>query len=224
MIELIPRDWRNHLQDEIQKDYFKELDTFLEKEYREHEIYPPKEQIFEALRLTSFDNVKVVIIGQDPYHGPGQAHGLAFSVQKGVRIPPSLKNIYKELHSDIGMEIPTHGNLEAWAKQGVLMLNAVLTVRKSEAGSHRNKGWELFTDRIVEELNEKKENPVFILWGNYAKEKGAKIDRSKHLVLECAHPSPFSARLFFGNCHFSKVNEYLKQKKLKEIDWKLAPL
>lgn len=224
MIELIPNSWRKRLQDEIKKDYFIELEKFLEAEYDAHEVYPPKEQVFEALKLTPFEQVKVVIIGQDPYHGPGQAHGLAFSVKKDVKTPPSLKNIYKELNNDIGMEIPEHGNLESWASQGVLLLNAVLTVRKSEAGSHRKKGWEGFTDALVDTLNQERENLVFILWGNYAKEKGERIDRSKHHVLECAHPSPFSARKFFGNCHFSKVNAFLKNNGNQEIDWKLAPV
>lgn len=219
MNNLIPADWREHLSGEVSKDYFLDLSEFLKKEYTEEKIFPPKKQVFEALSLTPLKDVKVVIIGQDPYHGEGQAHGLAFSVQKGVKIPPSLKNIYKELNADIGMEAPAHGNLVGWAQQGVLLLNAVLTVRESTPGSHQKRGWEIFTDKVVDCVKKNNENVVFLLWGNYAKKKGEKIDRQRHLVLESAHPSPFSVKKFLGNQHFSKTNAFLEKKGLKPIDW-----
>lgn len=185
------------------------------------EIYPPLSRVFEALDLVKFEDVKVVIIGQDPYHGPGQAHGLSFSVEQGV-VPPSLKNIYKELASDIGMNIPAHGNLSSWAKQGVLLLNNVLTVERGKPGSHRKLGWEEFTDLIVKELNARKTGLVFLLWGRDAQTKCQNVDNKKHLVLTAAHPSPFSAdKGFFGCKHFSKANEYLKEKGYEAIDWKL---
>lgn len=222
MQDLIPESWQAPLQDELRKDYFKTLTKFLEKEYESDRIFPPKKQIFEALNLTPYSSVKVVIIGQDPYHGQGQAHGLAFSVRKGVKIPPSLKNIYKELASDIGFIAPDHGYLKSWATQGVLLLNSVLTVRESRAGSHSKKGWESFTDRIVQVLNQDKRGLVFLLWGNYAKEKGACIDRQRHFVLECAHPSPFSAKKFFGNRHFSQANRFLISKNHPPIDWSVV--
>ncbi|MEX0797826.1 MAG: uracil-DNA glycosylase [Bacteriovoracaceae bacterium] len=222
MIKLIPNSWAKNLKDEFGKDYFQKLDSFLEEEYQNFQVYPPKEKVFEVLRLTPFEKTKVVIIGQDPYHGEGQAHGLAFSVAKGVKTPPSLRNIFKELNQDLNLPIPRHGNLEAWAKQGVLLLNAVLTVRKSEAASHRKIGWESFTDKIVERLSQDKEKLVFILWGRDAQKKGDKVDKNKHLVLECPHPSPFSAVKFYGNRHFSKANKFLKDNGIKEIDWRLA--
>ena len=219
MVNNLPRDWSVILEPETNKEYFSKLSTFLDQEYVEQSVFPPKESIFEALNLCSFNDVKVVIFGQDPYHGEGQAHGLAFSVREGVKVPPSLKNIYKELKSDLNIDPPDHGNLENWAKQGVLLLNSVLTVRKSEAGSHRKMGWESFTDAIVKRLNEQKKDLVFILWGKDAQKKAESVDREKHLVLECAHPSPFSARNFHGNKHFSKANGFLKANKKRPIDW-----
>ena len=185
-----------------------------------HTVYPPGKEIFTAFDACVFDNTRVVIIGQDPYHGPGQANGLCFSVKEGMRIPPSLVNIFKEIRNDLGKPIPVSGDLKRWAEQGVLLLNATLTVRASEAGSHQKKGWEQFTDAVIRELSSQKENLVFLLWGAYAQKKGEMIDRSKHLVLMSAHPSPFSAdRGFFGNKHFSQTNAFLKSKGFTEIDW-----
>lgn len=186
-------------------------------------IYPPKELIFRALELTPFENIKVVILGQDPYHGEGEANGLAFSVNKGVELPPSLRNIYEELKSDMGIKIPNHGDLTSWAKQGVLLLNSVLTVEKDKPASHRNIGWEEYTDSIIKKISDKKENIVFILWGKYAQSKKAFIDERKHLVISSPHPSPFSANKgFFGSKPFSKTNTYLKSKGKKEIDWRIT--
>lgn len=217
------KSWKEKLQGEFLKDYYIELMDFLDSEVEaKKEIYPPREEIFSAFNLTPFDKVKVIIIGQDPYHGPGQAHGLSFSVKAGVKIPPSLVNIYKELYSDIGMEIPNHGYLGNWASQGVLMLNSVLTVERGKAGSHQKKGWEIFTDQVIDILNNDKENLVFILWGKPAQKKGARIDRKKHLVLESVHPSPLSAyRGFFGGKYFSKTNSYLISKNIKKINWNI---
>lgn len=216
----IDNSWKEHLQSEFDKDYFLKLTDFVKDEYRQHQIFPPGKLIFNAYNLCSFDDVKVVIIGQDPYHGPGQAHGLCFSVNDDVPFPPSLKNIFKEIKSDLDIDTPATGNLTRWAEQGVLLLNATLTVRAHQAGSHQNKGWETFTDATIRALAEGKENLVFILWGNYAQRKGAFIDRNKHLVLSSAHPSPLSAyNGFFGNKHFSTANEYLKTHNRKEIVW-----
>lgn len=213
--------WKAHLQNEFDQDYMKQLRLFLQEEKKAgKEIYPAGENIFAALNSTPFNQVKVVILGQDPYHGPGQAHGLSFSVLPGVKTPPSLMNIYKELQADIGIERPTTGYLGSWAEQGVLLLNAVLTVEKANAASHQRKGWERFTDQIVALLNEKREGLVFLLWGSYAQKKGQFIDRKKHLVLQSAHPSPLSAhRGFLGNQHFSKTNDYLKAESLEQINW-----
>ena len=212
--------WKKHLEPEFEKPYFAELVSFVKSEYQQYPVYPPGPQIFSAFEHCKFDDLKVVIIGQDPYHGPGQANGLCFSVADGVRTPPSLQNIFKEIKSNIGAEIPSSGNLERWADQGVLMLNATLTVRAKTAGSHQNQGWEEFTDAVIKLINEQKENVVFLLWGSYAKKKGAVIDRDKHLALEAAHPSPFAAHKgFFGCRHFSKANEYLKEHKLGEVVW-----
>ena len=212
--------WKERLSDEFDKQYFQDLIQFVKQEYSEHTVYPPGPYIFRALDTTPFDDVKVVIIGQDPYHGLKQANGLCFSVANEVRTPPSLQNIYKEINDDLGKEIPETGNLERWAEQGVLLLNATLTVRAKSPGSHQNKGWEDFTDAIIKVLNEEKEDLVFMLWGKYAQNKGAIINREKHLVLESPHPSPYSAnRGFFGNKHFSKANTYLAEKGLPEIDW-----
>lgn len=216
----IAASWKSHLDKEFEQEYFVHLIDFVKQEYRDHVVYPPGKEIFSAFDSCAFDEVKVVIIGQDPYHGPGQANGLCFSVGDGVKPPPSLVNIFKEIHSDLGKPIPKSGNLSRWAQQGVLLLNATLTVRASTPGSHQNKGWEKFTDTVIKLIAEKKTNVVFLLWGAYAQKKGEVIDRSKHLVLMSAHPSPFSAdRGFFGCKHFSKANEYLRSKGLKEIDW-----
>ena len=220
----IENTWKQRIGPEFDKDYMLDLKTFLYREKSEGKtIYPAEEDIFCAFNQTPFDQVKVVIIGQDPYHGPDQAHGLSFSVRPGVKVPPSLRNIYKELHEDMGVEIPEHGYLIDWAKQGVLMLNTVLTVEAGKAGSHHKKGWEKFTDKVIEVLNEEKENLVFFLWGSPAQKKGAKVDESKHLILKSVHPSPLSSyRGFFGSKPFSKANEYLKEKGIKEVDWSLS--
>lgn len=214
--------WDIKLNSELQKPYFSELTAFLEKEREIHTIYPKQEDVYNALKLTSFENVKVVIIGQDPYHGSNQAHGLSFSVNFGVKTPPSLNNIFKELKSDIGFTIPNHGNLVAWAKQGVLLLNATLTVKAGEPGSHHKKGWDNFTDAIIKLISEEKENCVFLLWGNFAKTKIPLINLKKHLVLEAAHPSPLARGAFFGCKHFSKTNIYLKTKNISPIDWNIS--
>lgn len=216
----IAESWKSLLAEEFEKPYFESLVAFVKQEYQNYTVYPPGKQIFAAFDHCSLDDLKVVIIGQDPYHGAGQAHGLCFSVAEGVRIPPSLQNIFKELESDVGKKIPTSGNLEHWAKQGVLMLNATLTVRSRNAGSHQNKGWEEFTDAIIQKISAQKQELVFLLWGAYAQLKGAVIDREKHLVLESAHPSPFAAhRGFFGNKHFSQTNAYLERKGKTPIRW-----
>jgi len=213
--------WLNALKDEFSKDYFLKLKTFLKEEKSQYKLFPAGSQIFEAFNLTPYNKVKVVILGQDPYHGAGQAHGLSFSVPDGVRPPPSLVNIFKELHSDIGMEIPKTGNLTPWAKQGVLLLNATLTVREGQAGSHQNKGWELFTDAVIKKLSDEKTGLIFLLWGNYAKQKGALIDTAKHHVLTAPHPSPLARGGFFGCKHFSKTNKILEKEGKKPIDWTL---
>jgi uracil-DNA glycosylase len=216
----IKTDWKKILKDEFKKEYFHELSTFLDKESdKKKEVYPPQKEIFNAFNYTSYENTKVVIIGQDPYHGEGQAHGISFSVKKENKVPPSLKNMFKELEGDIVFRTPEHGCLENWATQGVLMINSVLTVEKGLPASHRKKGWEYLTDKVIEYLNDNKENLVFILWGNDAKKKGFNIDRSKHLVLESAHPSPFSVKNFYGCKHFSKTNNYLKKKNISQINW-----
>lgn len=215
--------WHTVLKDEFHKDYMKSLNTFLSQEKKSKKItYPNDDEIFSALNNCPFEKVKVVIIGQDPYHGESQAHGMSFSVKKGNKVPPSLKNIYKEQFADLGITQPEHGFLESWANQGVLLLNNVLTVRKSSPGSHRKKGWEQFTDIVIDHLNEEKNNLVFMLWGNDAKTKCMKIDREKHLVLESAHPSPFSVTKFRGNNHFSKCNEFLKSKNIEVVNWQLT--
>ena len=216
----IEESWKQRLQPEFNKAYFTKLTDFVRQEYSQGTIYPPGKLIFNAFNLCPFDKVKVVIIGQDPYHGPGQAHGLCFSVNDGIAFPPSLINIFKEIKADLGKEIPTSGNLTRWAEQGVLLLNATLTVRAHQAGSHQKQGWETFTDAVIRLLAEERENLVFILWGAYAQRKGAFIDGNKHLVLSSAHPSPLSAyNGFFGNKHFSKANEYLKAVGREEIEW-----
>ncbi len=219
-IDLHPS-WKQVLSDEFDKPYFKELMSFVKQEYASQNCYPPGNKIFSAFENCPFDQVKVVIIGQDPYHGINQAHGLCFSVNDGVAFPPSLRNIFEEIRRDLSVEVPQNGNLERWATQGVLLLNAILSVRAGEPESHKKKGWEKFTDAVIQQISDKKENVVFLLWGGYAKKKGAKIDRQKHLVLESGHPSPLSANNghWFGNKHFSKTNEYLSEQNLTPINW-----
>lgn len=215
--------WLQYLESEFSQEYMLSLKNFLQKEKKQgKQIYPPGDLIFNALNSTSLDKVKVVILGQDPYHGPGQAHGLCFSVLPGVQIPPSLKNIYKELKSDLGIEPASHGYLQSWAEQGVLLLNAVLTVERFNAASHQGKGWELFTDKVVKVLNDQRQDLVFLLWGSYAQKKGQIIDRKRHHVLQSTHPSPLSAhRGFLGCRHFSQTNIYLEQKGQPGINWAL---
>ncbi len=212
--------WKKHLAQEFEKPYFKELVEFVKAEYTGKKVYPAPSNIFRAFELCPFEKVKVVILGQDPYHGDGQANGLCFSVNHGVKNPPSLQNIFKEMKDDVGGEMRTDGNLDDWARQGVLLLNATLTVLAHQAGSHQKKGWEMFTDAVIKVLSEQKEHLVFILWGRYAQEKGAVIDGEKHLVLRAAHPSPFSAYSgFFGSKPFSKTNEYLELNGGEEVKW-----
>ncbi|MEN8226659.1 MAG: uracil-DNA glycosylase [Bacteroidota bacterium] len=219
MNPVIEEKWKEILWEEFQSPYFSELKAFLLEEKQQHTIFPPGNLIFNAFRHTPFDSVKVVILGQDPYHGKGQAHGLCFSVPPGIPKPPSLVNIFKELHADLGIPVPEHGNLEKWADQGVLLLNATLTVRDSQAGSHQNRGWETFTNRVIEQISARRSGVVFLLWGRYAQAKESLIDGQKHLILKAAHPSPLSAyNGFFGCKHFSKTNEYLKDQR---IDWTL---
>lgn len=214
--------WKNILSTEFQKDYYLKLKRFVSEDKKNYSVFPPKEKCFAAFNYTSLDDLKVVILGQDPYHNTGQANGLAFSVADGMKIPPSLKNIYKELHSDLGISIPESGNLKAWAKQGVLLLNATLSVRAHSPGSHQKIGWETFTDKVIKLISDNKENVVFILWGKFAQAKASLIDTEKHLVLTSFHPSPFSARHgFFGCKHFSKTNAYLEAHQISPVQWKL---
>lgn len=216
----IENSWALRLQDEFNKPYFVELTQFVKEEYKIATVFPPGKEIFKAFDCCSFDDLRVVVLGQDPYHGAGQAHGLCFSVNQGIKPPPSLVNIFKEIKQDLGKDMPTHGDLTRWAKQGVLLLNATLTVRESSPGSHQKKGWETFTDTVIKKISDEKEHVVFILWGAYAQKKTELINAEKHLILSSAHPSPFSAdRGFFGNKHFSKTNAYLIQQGLKPIDW-----
>lgn len=213
--------WKQVLKEEFEKPYFQKLMDFITMEYNENQCFPPKDQIFEAFNHTPFHNVKVVIIGQDPYHGRGQSHGLCFSVQESVAIPPSLRNIFREINEDIGTQIPSTGNLTHWANQGVLLLNATMTVREQQAGSHQNKGWEKFTDAVIDKLSSEREGLVFMLWGGPAKKKGRKVDASNHLILESGHPSPLAANrgYWFGNKHFSSANAYLKKTGIQPIEW-----
>ena len=220
---MIGNDWDEKLKLVWESEGFKKFVQIINKEYKEKTIFPPKNYVFNALKLTPYSNTKVVIVGQDPYHGVGEAHGLSFSVQKGIKIPPSLQNIYKELNDDLGIPIAQTGDLTKWAKEGVLLLNAVLTVEKDKPASHRNLGWERLTDYIIKVLNQKEEPVVFILWGNFAKEKTKYITNPKHLIITSPHPSPFSARSgFFGSKPFSKTNNFLKKNGLKEIDWNIS--
>ena len=217
----IEHGWKSKLQTEFDKEYFVKMADFIREEYRTGTVYPPGSHIFQAFDLCPFDKVKAVIIGQDPYHGPGQAHGLCFSVKDGIEFPPSLINIFREIESDLGIPMPESGDLTRWATQGVLLLNATLTVRARQAGSHQAKGWEEFTDHAIRVLSHEKKNLVFFLWGAYAQRKGESIDRSDHLVLESVHPSPLSAsRGFFGNRHFSRCNEYLLKHGIDPVDWR----
>lgn len=219
---MIGNSWDEILKDEYQKDYFKNIAMFINKEYREKTIFPPKSNILRAFKLTDYDNVKVVILGQDPYHGINEANGLAFSVSKGVRLPPSLQNIYKELYNDLGITISNNGDLEKWAREGVLLLNSVFTVEKDKPASHKNIGWEQFSDEVIKKVNEKATPVVFILWGNFAKSKAKYITNPIHLVITSPHPSPFSAYSgFFGSKPFSRTNEFLRKNNIKEIDWKI---
>ena len=216
----IEESWYSLLENEFNKDYFNEIRSFIREEYKNKTIFPPAKLIFNAFNLTPINKIKVVIIGQDPYHGEGQAHGLSFSVPKDIRIPPSLLNIYKELKEDINKEIPKHGFLESWANQGVLLLNSVLTVESGKPNSHKNIGWEKFTESVIEKISIKKDKLVFLLWGNYAQKKEDFIDSNKHLILKSAHPSPLSAyNGFFGSKHFSKTNNFLKKNNIEEILW-----
>lgn len=216
----LPESWLAHLEPEFSQPYMQELRSFLVEEKRQHRVYPPGPEIFSAFWLTPFERVRVVVLGQDPYIYPGQAHGLCFSVRKGVKIPPSLENIYRELMDDVGISRPGHGELTRWAEQGVLLLNASLTVRHGKPNSHRDRGWERFTDRVVQVLDQEREGLVFLLWGSAARRKAERVDRRRHLVLSCAHPSPRSAdRGFFGCRHFSRTNQHLAQRGEAPIDW-----
>lgn len=222
MKALLNNDWQSVLSREFEQSYFVELQDFLEVEYNREEVFPPKEDVFNAFNYTSYEGVKVVILGQDPYHDNNQAHGLCFSVQKGVKIPPSLRNIYKELNSDLGCSIPSHGNLEKWANQDVLMLNAVLTVKAHEAASHAKIGWHNFTDAVISLMNERTESVIFVLWGNFARSKKKLINNDRHIIIESAHPSPLAARRgFFGSKPFSKINESLVTLNKTPIDWQI---
>lgn len=216
----IESSWKEKLRNEFEKEYFISLTEFVRQEYGSRRVFPPGNLIFNAFELCPFDSVKVVIIGQDPYHNVGQAHGLCFSVTEGTEFPPSLVNIFKEINRDLGTPMPRSGNLERWARQGVLLLNAILTVRAHQALSHQNKGWERFTDAAISALNRDRDNLVFMLWGNYAQNKGASIDTARHLLLKTVHPSPLSAsRGFFGCSHFSKCNDWLKSRGLEPVNW-----
>ena len=214
--------WKEALHEEFEKPYFQGIAAFLKKELAEGKtIYPPGQLLFNAFNCTPFDEVKVVILGQDPYHNPGEAMGLCFSVPKGVRVPPSLQNMYKELQTDLGITPPNHGDLTPWTKQGVFLLNAMLTVEKNKAGSHQNIGWQTFTDRVIQYLSEQRDGLVFLLWGNFARKKAALINKEKHCILEAAHPSPLAQGAFFGCRHFSKANAYLEAQGKTPVDWRL---
>lgn len=223
IVKSLHKDWNDFLEQELNQDYFLNLSQFVNEAYRQHKVYPPANQVFRAFNLCLPNQVKVVLIGQDPYHQPGQANGLCFSVSPGIRIPPSLKNIFKELETDLrGWQYPINGDLENWAKQGVLLLNAVLSVEDSKPGSHKDSGWQRFTDAVITKLSQEKKHLVFMLWGNFAISKASLIDAKKHLVLTAAHPSPLARGAFFGNKHFSKTNTYLEQNNIGVIDWSLT--
>lgn len=217
----IEKGWKDVLKNEFNSSYFHDLKFFLEAEKKKHTIYPPGNKIFSAFNRTPFDKVKVVIIGQDPYHGPGQANGLSFSVSSGIRKPPSLVNIFKELYADLGIPIPQDGNLEPWADQGVLLLNATLTVKAGLPGTHQKKGWEKFTDAVIKTISDNKKGIIFLLWGNFAQTKAALIDKEKHFILAAAHPSPLARGAFFGCKHFSKTNKLLEHQGIMPIDWRI---
>ncbi len=222
MDKLVGNSWDEIMQDEYQKEYFRKIILFINKEYKNKTIFPPKNYILRSLALTDYNNVKVVILGQDPYHGVGEANGLSFSVNKNIKLPPSLKNIYKELLNDLGIDNGNNGDLTPWANQGVLLLNSILTVEKDKPASHKNLGWEIFTDAIIKKLNQKKEPIVFILWGNFAKSKISLITNPNHYIISSSHPSPFSCNYgFFGSRPFSKTNEFLKKINQKEINWQI---
>jgi len=212
--------WRKVLDKEFEKPYWEALSSFVKEEYVSKKVYQPPAYLFRAFELCPFEEVKVVVVGQDPYHNPGQANGLSFAVNRGISLPPSLKNIFKEIQSDLGVEPEPSGDLSRWARQGVLMLNSVLTVLANSPASHKGKGWEVFTDAVIESLNQNKEHVVYMLWGNYAKEKGRVVDKKMNLVLTSGHPSPYSAQFFFGNHHFSRCNDYLKEHGKEPIDWR----
>jgi uracil-DNA glycosylase len=221
---MLPDSWETALGEELDKPYFTQLTDFVEGERREHRIFPPRDQVFAALAATPFDRVKVLILGQDPYHGEGQGHGLCFSVRPGVKTPPSLRNIFKELRDELGYPVPDNGYLMPWAEQGVLLLNAVLTVREGEANSHKGKGWEKFTDAVIKAVSDRQDPAVFVLWGNYAKKKLPLIDTGRHTVIQGAHPSPLSAKLFLGSRPFSQIDEAVKAQGHDPIDWRIPDL
>ncbi|WP_085522561.1 uracil-DNA glycosylase [Tuberibacillus sp. Marseille-P3662] len=225
MTAILENDWQNHVGSEFEKDYYQKLRVFLKQEYARMPVYPDMYDIFNALHYTTYENTKVVIIGQDPYHGPGQAHGLSFSVQPGVKQPPSLQNIFKEMQSDLGHSIPNHGCLTSWAKSGVLLLNTVLTVRQGTPNAHKGMGWETFTDTVISKLNARERPVVFILWGRNAQAKSTLITSPQHLIIKSPHPSPFSAnRGFFGSRPFSRTNAFLRENGIEEVDWRLTNL
>ena len=224
MPTMLPASWQDVLGRELDKPYFTQLTEFVEEERARHRVFPPREEVFAALDATPFDQVKVLILGQDPYHGEGQGHGLCFSVRPGVRVPPSLRNIYKEINDDLGHPVPDNGYLMPWARQGVLLLNAVLTVREGEANSHKGKGWEKFTDAVIRAVSDRSDPAVFVLWGNYAKKKLPLIDAERHAVVQGAHPSPLSAKLFFGSRPFSRIDTALKEQGHDPIDWRIPDL
>jgi uracil-DNA glycosylase len=220
----LPADWRAILADEFDKPYFKELQEFLDEERKNHTVYPPPEDVFNAFKATPFDSVKVLLLGQDPYHGPGQAHGMCFSVRPGVRPPPSLVNMFKELHDDLGCTIPNHGYLHAWAERGVMLLNAVLTVRRGEPNSHKSQGWEKFTDAVIRALDAREKPVVFVLWGGYAQKKEKLVKGKQHRIVKAAHPSPLSMAKFMGSKPYSAINTALAEVGEEPIDWQIPPL
>jgi len=221
---MLPESWQAVLGEELDKPYFQSLTEFVEQERTQHKVFPPRDEVFAALDATPYDRVKVLVLGQDPYHGEGQAHGMCFSVRPGVRTPPSLRNIFKEMHAELGHPVPDNGYLMPWAQQGVLLLNAVLTVREAEANSHKAKGWEKFTDAVISAVDRRPDPAVFVLWGNYAKKKLPLIDTSRHIVVEGAHPSPLSAKLFLGSKPFTRMNEAIAAQGHEPIDWRLPDL